>query len=239
MPASADSVAAFLEQLNSQGARGFRFTGGYVTDGSDQAIYRRQNGSSATYDYRLDPASDPASDAQLMYPPFSTGARVLAQAKARGAEGYQYRGSYSFPSPVGTFNVVRIYRKEQQGTASFDYELLPASTNPVDMLAQISAQGARGFRYLSAFIFNLENGQGLENLVMYEKDTSQSASFSYLLLSAQDDVDAAMAQANAQGAEGYGLIGDYMFVNSEAKTFFVKASNCTGSTCEPRTPFDF
>ena len=75
------------------------------------------------------------------------------------------------------------------------YEALPYVTERVALLAQMNAQGTRGFQYISALLV------GTEYVNLYVKD--QNTNFSY---SAQDAVSTAsdlLVQLNGMGARGF------------------------------------
>lgn len=236
--APANTMAALQKQLNDYGARGFRFTSGsYLDDTSGalriQALFRKENGSTETYGYRL-----------FSQNPRVTVADRLAELKAQGAEGYRYDGDHfilssEVVSPSGCCEVVdvaQVYRKESQSQATFDYAVLAVPPDDAGMLSQLTAQGARGFRLIKPVFFVIRDRVELRNL--YEKDMSQSAVFSYRVLPWADSPAAFLAQANAQGAAGLTWEGDYWF-GDVVWTLYVKASACNGSDCEFPRIFGF
>lgn len=209
------TAAALQAQLDAQGARGFVY-GGPDMRGT---IYRKDNGSAATYSYRV-----------IAAPATETTTELLAQDKAQGAEGY-YHVSGSLMVGGST---VRLYQKVAGSSAAYDVEILPVSATEADFLAQLNAQGARGYRFKSGYSFGSE---GLRNL--YDKDTSQSATFSYSALPSLNNAADFVAQANAQGANGVVLIGDYVMPGGAIKTLYVTPAACTGLLCGARNPFGF
>jgi hypothetical protein len=210
---SATTAAAFQAQLDAQGARGFVY-GGPDMRGE---IYRKDNGSTATFSYRV-----------IAAPATETTAELLAQDKAQGAEGY-YHVSGSLMAGSAT---VRVYQKELGSSATYDVEMLPVPSTEADFLAQLNAQGARGYRFKSGYSFGSE---GLRNI--YDKDTSQSATFSYSALPSLGNAADFVTQANAQGANGVILVGDYVMPGGATKTLYITPAACSGLLCGPRNPF--
>lgn len=215
LPSNAGSTAELQQQLNAQGARGFSYAGPDTLG----AIYRKDNGSSSTYSYRVLP--EPADN---------TVDGLLAQDKAQGAEGYYHLGS----SLIVGNDTVRIFQKDSQSTATYDVEVLPSATTDDAFMAQLEAQGARGFRFKSDYGFG-------DNVIraLYEKDTTQSATFSYAALTSAANANDLVTQANAQGANGVVLIGDLGLPSGTIKTLYVTPSACSGLLCGVRSAFGF
>lgn len=215
LPSNAGSSADLLQQLNAQGARGFSYAG----PDTQGAIYRKDNGSSATYSYRV-----------LPEPTGNTVAGLLAQDKAQGAEGYYHLGS----SLIVGDGTVRIFQKDSQSAATYDVEVLASATTDAEFMAQLEAQGARGFRFKSDYVFG-------DNVIraLYEKDTTQSATFSYAALTSTANANDLVTQANAQGANDVVLIGDLGLPSGTIKTLYVTPSACSGLLCGVRSVFGF
>ena len=126
VPGTVDELA---DQLNGQGAQGFRYAQRYFI----------KSGTSS-FSYRVLPVGEEST------------AEMLAQAKAQGAQGYYYLGiQISFGAQK-----VRVYQKESQGTPSYDYESLPTPSSEADLLAQMNTQGARGFRAKTTYSMGAE-----------------------------------------------------------------------------------
>jgi hypothetical protein len=211
--AATGSAAAFQAQLDAQGARGFVYGGPEVRG----EIFRKDNGSASSFSYRA-----------IAKPGTETTAELLAQDKAQGAQGY-YHVSGSLG--VGS-DTVRLYQKDVGSSAIYDVEILSVPTTESDFLAQLNAQGARGYRFKSGYLIGSE---GIRNI--YDKDSAQSAIFSYAALPSQGSAADLVAQANAQGANGAVLIGDYVMPGGAIKTLYMTPSACTGVLCGPRNPF--
>jgi hypothetical protein len=212
----ASSVADLEAQLNAQGARGFKWGGPYVVGGQSRTLYRKDNGSASTFTYAV-----------LVAPADSTG--YLSQTNAQGGNGYYSVGGAYL---VGGTTVL-VYQKDTQGSATYGYEALGQPGSNADFLAQFEAQGARGFRFKTGYVFS--DGTRL----LYEKDLSQSATFSYQNLQPAGNSADYIVQANAEGAKGHALVGDYMLPGGQIRTFYVRPANCTGFLCDTRSLFGF
>ncbi|MEO7057263.1 MAG: hypothetical protein ABI143_10690 [Caldimonas sp.] len=208
--------SALLSQLQASGARGFRFAGPYFASGATFDLYRKDNGAATTYIYNVLPVAASSTD-------------FLAQANAQGANGYYATGAAYM---VGA-STVTIYEKASAGNARYAYEVLANSTTDADLLAQLNAEGARGYRFRTSFVFS----DGTKNV--YEKDTSQASSFVFSNRASQTNSTAYIQQANAQGATGEALVGDYVLPSGTISTLYVKPANCSGVLCVTRSPFGF
>ena len=212
----AGSAADLQDQLNAQGARGFKWGGPYVIGGETRTLYRKDNNSSSTYTYAV-----------LTAPGDSAG--YLAQVNAQGGNGYfSVAGAYM----VGGTTVL-VYQKDSQGSATYGYEALGQPGSDADFLAQLESQGARGFRFKTGYVFS----DGIR--LLYEKDLSQSATFSYLNLQPAGNSADYIVQANAEGAKGNALVGDYGLPSGQIRTLYIRPANCTGFLCDTRSLFGF
>jgi hypothetical protein len=210
------SVGDLQAQLSAQGARGFKWGGPYMVGGQIRALYRKDNSSSSTYAYSV-----------LTAPADSAG--YLAQANAQGGNGYfSVAGAYM----VGGTTVL-VYQKDSQGSATYGYEALGQPGSDADFLAQLESQGARGFRFKTGYVFS----DGIR--LLYEKDLSQSATFSYLNLQPAGNSADYIVQANAEGAKGNALVGDYGLPSGQIRTLYIRPANCTGFLCDTRSLFGF
>lgn len=204
--------SAFQAQLDAQGARGFRWAGSYAVGGASVTLYRKED--AGTYSYVLTTAS-------------SSSAGFLQEANAQGANGYL---NLAPGFMVGT-ETVAIYEKGSAGGARYAYEFPSSPGSDADLLAQLNGQGARGFRFRSPYSFSDRSG------LLYVQDGSQSSTFSFSALDPADGSAKWMEQVNAQGAQGHGLIGDYMMPSGQAKNLFFAAANCAGELCNSTSLF--
>lgn len=209
------SVADMQAQLNAQGARGFRWAGPYGVDGQVLALFRKDMNATTTYSYTLETAAE-------------SSAASLAQVNSFGAAGYYNLGS---TYAIGG-STVRIFEKATTAS-TYLTELLARPANASEFMAQLNAQGARGFRFKSEFVFS--DGR----LVIYEKDASQSAAFTFSALDPSSTSAALITQANAEGQQGRALVGDYVLPDGSMKTLYVAPTNCSGFLCQTRNLFGF
>ncbi len=204
-------ASELMGQANAQGANGYAFAG---LDARG-VIYKKDAASSASYTYRSQPSLGGSAD-------------FLQKAKSEGASGYR------FVTEISVNGAVFIYEKAS-GNAVYDYEVLPTPGTDAEFLAQLNAQGAKGFRFTMPYFFGSEGFK-----LVYAKDTKQAAKFVFEALESQGNNAAnLLAQANAQGAQGRGWVGDYYMPSQTTKTLYFKATDCAGPLCEVRTLFGF
>jgi len=211
------TMADFMTQANTEGAKGYRYEAGdnfsgtlVGTDG--YMIYRKDSSSSATYAYVADPATTSAAD-------------LLAQANERGKAGY-----WLYPYPPGRIaSENNLYVKNNASSATYVYEVYAAPALPTtlaDFLAQMNSEGARGYFALS-YYYTLP-------AMVYVKDQTQTATFTYQSVS-----NAIFDPANSYAAQGYAYWG-YLFnipsIPGAMTSYYVKASHCTGWMCTALDP---
>lgn len=191
--------SGLLAQANSQGARGFALNGSLGSVAGDFInLYVKLGGATYSYEMLDTPATADA---------------LLAQSNAQGARGYLGYGSTLSGA---------IYVKSSAEAGPFRYEHLPYTTVASDFLAQANQQGNRGYFFAGNYIL------GGNTFSIYVKDNSRNAIYSYQLLplSLQDAPTDFLAQANAQGQQGYLYRGANVFLGSPAaeqyKNMYVK-----------------
>lgn len=213
------ALQALLQQAKDQGARGMvllkilaHIDINSNNDPEFAVLYRKDLGSSATFDLTAEPYATTSTD-------------YVNRANVQGANGYRpwatpfmvNQGSYQF------------FLKDMSSAARYETKALVSPQSVVggtldDLKAQIRAQGAQGFRLLKDRF--LEDSK---NFVFYVKDTTQSSSFSYEFLDNPDPVfglqEANAVQANAQAANGLRYFG------MPDSPLFFRASACTGPLC--------
>jgi hypothetical protein len=206
---TATTASDLLVQLNGFGARGFRFDG-FLTSGT---YYVRDNTASLTYRYELPTAP-------------TTSGGFLTQANDRGASGFYF----VFTSYLIGGNTVAIYGKDASD-ARHIYELHPSTDVNVsadDFVTQASAQGSRGFKFITGFFFN----DGSRNI--YLKDSAQRAIFSYKASASVSPGAALVTQANAEGALNFVYAGALIFFPNgylgaqQPRNIYVNPANCAG-----------
>ncbi|MBX3025082.1 hypothetical protein KF840_09250 [bacterium] len=147
----------------------------------------------------------------------------LAEVNAQGARGFAYRGDWLFGSDFSESGA--LYVKDESQHATFRFEFIPASLHrpSSEFLAEVNAQGARGFAYRGDSVFGSDLS---ESGALYVKDESQRATFRYEFLpgSIYRSSSAFLAEANAQGARGFAYRGDWLFGDAleESGALYVK-----------------
>lgn len=213
------ALEALLQQMKEQGAQGKVFVKLLPMIGLNSkldpefgVLYRKENGSSATYDYTA-----------LPYPQTST--EYMNVVNAQGANGFR---PYVVPE-LYNHATLQFFIKESDSQARYEARLLVSPLSEVggedkDVKAQIRAQGAQGFRlYKSRFM------EDSKQFIFYLKDTTQSASFEYEFLENPDTLfglqEANAVQANEQTKQGLRYFGA-----PDAPIFF-RSLNCSGALC--------
>lgn len=146
--------------------------------------------------------------------PVSARADLLNQLNAQGARGYFFLGSNGYGSSVTRITeFVNLYARVSN--VSYNYEILDAPVNSGQLLAQMNAQGERGFQLYgpttSGFI--------------YMKESGSSKKYLYDLSMATDTVAGFLNQANAKGADAFYSIGSYVIsATSTAYNIYAKES---------------
>ena len=216
---SANSADTIIAQHNAQGVRGFDYAGDYVQG----TLYRKLAGSNAVYAVARAPAVPAAGD------PSTPTAFFLAQANAQGADGYRYQGAY-----FGGTELFNRYQKVQASSAQYVYDVQPTPATEATWLALVNSQGSRGYKFKTGLSFGAD---GIK--LVFEKDLNQSATFVFTALNSFSTANAALAQANSEGAKGNRFLGDYSVPQTGIKTLYFTATNCSGLLCEARGPFGF
>jgi hypothetical protein len=192
---------ALLTQMNAQGARGFVYVSGIVLDNNTPGntaddlfanLYAKDSTTTYTYEILDTPATKDA---------------FVAQMNAQGTRGYVFYG----PTTAGT-----IYVKES-GSTTYSYEVLSAAGNTTNagFLTQVNAQGDRGFGYIGSYIFGLN---AADTVNFYGKVTGSAAKYSYRLEPLLNAPDTFIAQANAQGLQGFKFQSGAVFTGEPANS---------------------
>lgn len=154
----------------------------------------------------------------------------LAAMNAQGAQGY------AFLSPMGP-NASTVFgdfyvTDTAHAASKFDYVALPDAASADAALAQMNAQGAKGYAYKSGMAF----GSITDLRSLYVKDTSRSMSYSYerLPTSAATTRTAYESQLNAEGAKGFRSVGP-LFVGGDMFNLYGKDSSSATYTYTLRT----
>ncbi|NIF69209.1 hypothetical protein F3J16_03235 [Burkholderia sp. Ap-962] len=198
--------AAFLTQVNAEGARGFRYEGelGFGN------LYR-SDGTSATYSYQLAPAVGSPAD-------------FVTQANGQGQSGYWQVSPLFLDSTE-----VTLYMKNNASNATYTYEAVAPSASAADFVTQANSEGARGFRAKGTQVF------GSASATVYVKDQTQSPTFTYQSAAVQTTNSGFVTQSNTLGTQGNAYFGDLAF-GTAVSSFYFKPANCTGFLCTTLNP---
>jgi len=215
---SSDGLPRLLQQMKEQGAKGMVFVKllGVIdinanNNGEFGVLYRKDAGSSATYDFT-------AAD----FPPAS--ADLVNLANAQGANGFR-----PWAAPVIRGLTQQFFIKDQSSPARYQMKAVVSPLSVVggevkDVKAQIRDQGAAGYRLLKSRL--MEDGK---EFILYLKDTTQSSRFEYEFLENPDTVFG-LQEANAVQANGQTAAGLRYFGLPDTPVFF-RSLSCTGPLC--------
>jgi hypothetical protein len=218
LEATPTTAAAALAQMQQQGTSGYAWVSGvasYQASPQLSELYLhsslRQN---STFLYQMD--GEPAAMADLL--------TLLNQ---RGGQGYAYKGGAAYNA--ATYSV---FVKDSAKTSTYSYESLGSvNSSLTDLLAQLNAQGARGFRWLGLYATAAATAS-LSNL--YAKEGSGPATYAYSAISLGTSFapanGTALSQALQQGAaDGSRFLG-VIVVGSQYAMIFERPA---GSTTAP------
>ena len=210
------TVADFVAQAVAQGQRGFRYTGGDTRG----VIYRKVTNSTETFTVEKE---DSTAIGGL------TSAAFVAQVNTRGANGFRLGAELVLGGAY--FN---LYEKSSVGARKYEIRVEGPVANESAQLARFDTYGAAGYRMRTPHAF----ADG--TMWVFERDTSQTATFRYFADPAVATAAALVTQANAQGTSGRGLEGQLVLVNGGVpRDLYVLAANCTGVLCDVRGPFGY
>jgi hypothetical protein len=259
VPYPADG-AAFLNDLNNEGAKGFRFLGPLGSAPSAANVYVKTGSTTYVYETQSEPANSSA---------------FLSQANDAGSRGFRWVGMTSANGVA-----VMMYRKDSGSDATYTYRTEGPASNKADYISRGNAQGSEGYYNTAPMIvfgsstvsvfekssvgnstfayevldpagdtagalaqFTEEGARGFRYRGpfgfgnIFAKDLSQSSTFTYQALTPESTLAGLIEQANTVGANGFGFIGP-LNVGSESRMYFYKAADCTGAAlCMPTGPF--
>ena len=127
-----------------------------------------------------------------------------------------------------------LYEKSSVGARKYVIQVENPLANESSQLSRFDEYGQAGYRLRTAHAF----ADG--NLWVFERDTSQSATFQYFADPAVTTAAALVDQATTQGKSGRGFQGQLVLVNGGVpRDLYVLASTCTGVVCDVRGPFGY
>ncbi len=204
---AASSVAAFISQLNTQGALGYRYFGDQIYAGTVASVLVKES-SSATYQYRgLTPASSAST--------------FLALVNSEGAQGYQYQGDVGIDSGGGNFVFASVFSRNSATPSTYSYETATITASAAALVVQANSQGARNFLYRGGIAFS---GSFSETLSLYEKDNTRGDTFRYEQLARSATAPAFLSQTNAQGARRFRYFGEVGFADGTFASFYASVA---------------
>jgi hypothetical protein len=144
------TAQAFLTQKNNQGTRGYAYTGDYGFGTAPLAIvaysvFAKSSASNAVFEYALEPG-----DTTTIAGPD----QLVAQANARGQQGFRYSGGNVFVGDAGADRFRNVYVKDgSQASATFSFATLDITNSSQAFVTQANAQGQAGALYIGGLAF--------------------------------------------------------------------------------------
>lgn len=195
--APAANSAAFLEQANAQGARGYRFEGNLVKAGATFPIYMKDESGAATFIYQM---SEPGG---------LEGALRLA--RSLGPSSFQFWGFLYFERSAGVFSESALYVKDSRKVGRLTLQWGVRNADLQTHLAFLNAMGARGFR---VFVEQALDSSGATTVTSFIRDSASRKRYRYEALAAASSPSAFLMQANAQSARRFAYLGTNAFGDS-------------------------
>lgn len=183
------SSTDLISQANTEGAKGFFYSGGNLFSDGIRAIYIRDASQSSKYVYEA-----------LSWAVSSTD--LISQANIEGAKGFFYTGGNQFSDGIKA-----IYVTDTSQSSKYVYETMLWETSSANLIAQANAEGAKGFFYTGGNQFS----DGIK--AIYVRDTSHSGRYIFKALPKAASSADLIAQANAEGANGFLYVGDSGFTD--------------------------
>lgn len=155
----------------------------------------------------------------------------------QGASGARYVGDWSFRPEPGVIKFRSIF--EVVDGARYVYEALPRPLSNAELLAQLNAQGAKGYR-----LFSIAASIGAAGVItqwIYVKDSNQASKFAYqilerptnatdylLQLKSQAERDAVIYATNFLSLDGTQIPGPLPVA---LRTIYSTSTECKGILC--------
>lgn len=158
--AASTSFEAFLTQLNTEGAVGYRRSGPQVffTNSTivDRELYVRDQQNPSTYQYLFDTVE-------------TSTAPFLAQLNEHGEDGFAFAGNYVVPN---TTEERTIYENDASENVTYEYQLVGMANSSTN-ITTLNTAGANGWQWIGPYVF----GDDILDLCVREVGTS--ATFTY------------------------------------------------------------
>ncbi len=186
--------ATFLAQTNAQGARSFVILSPLIVGGERINFYALDTPGVFTYRSLDTPATATAFE-QLL--------------NAQGADRYRFGG----PLVSGSY-----FYRDENSNRTFSYRVLVQPGASADFLAQANAQGGEGYNYVLPLFL------GATSYAVYVKENGSNAVYAWASQPSIGGATAAsdlVAQANAQGANGFKFRTPFFFTDGQ-RNLYVK-----------------
>lgn len=214
---------AFLAAINEKGARGFRVMSGGL-------LFQKDGPAATRYSYVLKKSLRVSQTTQMGEFDFRD------QLNEQGALGARYVGERWFSPTPGVVEPRSIF--EVVDGTHYAYEALPPPESDAEMLEQMNAQGAKGYRFSS--VAASLGPTGMFRHWMYVKDSKQASKFAYqvlgrpnnaadylLQLKTQAERDAGIFAANFLSLDGMQAPGPMPVL----RNIYSTSTACTGILC--------
>jgi hypothetical protein len=212
-----DDLLAIESQLDRLASEGFAFVGPLATSQTatdarfGDLFVRDAQRANLRLDYVLD--ERPAEASQW-----------LEIANARGAEGYLYKGPY-----IVQLEQAELFMSDTASATRYTYEVVPNefSATTETLIAQLNAQGARGFRWSGPQIF------GADPVHVFASDGS-ATTYSYEATTAvpplgADTIDDLLITLNEQGRRGAQFVTSYTTSGFTETVLVFESTSATAS----------
>jgi hypothetical protein len=213
------TATAALQQAQTQGAAGYAWVssfGSYQTPTQFADLYLHSSlRPNSTFQYLMDATPATLTD-------------LLAQMNQRGGQGYAFKGTVIYGTTAHS-----VFAKDSAKTATYSYESLTGSVNTslTDLLAQLNAQGARGFRWRGA---KASTTLPITISNLYEKDSSGPATYTYSTISLSAGSSPANGTALSQILQQGSADGSYylgtVIAGAQVAVFFERPAGSTTAT---------
>jgi hypothetical protein len=213
------SATAALQQAQQQGTAGYAWVsafGSYQSPAQFSDLYLNSNlRQSSTFQYLMDNSPAAMSD-------------LLVQMNLRGGQSYAFKGTAIY----GT-TAYSIYVKDSAKSATYSYETLTGSVNTslTNLLAQLNAQGTRGFRWLG---LTAASAAPTSFVNLYSKDSSGPATYVYSAISfgasSAPGNATALTQALQQGSSDGSYYLGTVLAGSQFAMIFERPAGSTTAT---------
>lgn len=213
------TATAALQQLQQQGAAGYAWVsafGSYQSNPQFSELYLHSSlRQSSTFQYQMDTSPATMSD-------------LLVQLNQRGGQRYAHKGAVIY----GT-TTYSVFVRDSAKSASYTYETLTGSVNTslTSLLAQLNAQGARGFRWLG---LSASSAAPTSFVNLYVKDSGGPATFVYSAISFGSNASpangTALSQALQQGTADESHYLGTILAGSQFAMVFERPAGSTTAT---------